>query len=112
MKGREQDGYLLWIADLEVQSFLKGREIELNKQILLNECGLLNNHVDEAFLDGLKNNFYELEEIKEELVRARQKRAEHLKKCPTQKSFSEYGYLIEHPDEDVEDEEADELNKS
>lgn len=105
MKRRERDGYLLWIADLEVEKLLREREIELNKQILINECGLSNNHVDYAFLDGLKNNFYELEEIKEELVRARQKRAEHLKKYPTQKSFSEFGYLIEHPNGDIEYEE-------
>ena len=47
--------------------------------------------------------YYELEEIKEELTLARQKRAEHLKQCPTQPQFSVYGVEILNDDIENDD---------
>lgn len=92
------NGYLLWIADLKVKELLKEREIERIKTEIKTYCGLSNNHVDETFLSELRQAYYNLQEIQEELERAKQKRAEHLKKYPTQKNFSEYGFEIENTD--------------
>lgn len=93
------DGYLLWIADLEVQKALKERAVEQDKAYLKIDSGLSNQHVSEIFLNSLRNAYYELEEIKEELALARQKRAEHLKQCPTQPQFSDYGIAIMNEDD-------------
>ncbi len=88
------DGYLLWIAELEVQKALKERAIEQEKAYLKIDSGLSNQHVSEIFLNSLMHAYYELEEIKEELTLARQKRAEHLKECPPHLFFSDYGIAI------------------
>ena len=92
------EGSILWIADLEVQKFLKEREIEHLKKALYAECGFSNNNVDVCFLEQLKNAHYDLIEIQEELELANKKRAEYLKKHPTQTFFSKYGCLIEETD--------------
>ncbi|MBE5742977.1 MAG: hypothetical protein E7360_06670 [Clostridiales bacterium] len=97
------DGYLLWIADLEVQRTLKQREIEQDKVYLKIDSGLSNHDIGRIFLDSLQRRFYELEEIEEELALARQKRAEYLKQCPTQEFFSDYGIAIMTIEEDEED---------
>ena len=101
------DGYLLWIADLEVQKALKERAVEQDKAYLKIDSGLSNVHVSKIFLNSLLNSYYELEEIKEELALVRQKRAEYLKQCPTQEFFSDYGKAIMTIEEDEEDEEDD-----
>lgn len=97
------DGYLLWIAELEVQKALKERAIEQEKAYLKIDSGLSNQHVSEIFLNSLMHAYYELEEIKEELTLARQKRAEHLKQCPTQPQFSVYGVEILNDDIENDD---------
>ena len=51
------EGSILWIADLEVQKFLKEREIEHLKKDIYAECGLSNNNVDDCFLEPLKNAY-------------------------------------------------------
>lgn len=94
------EGSILWIADLEVQKFLKEREIEHIKQGLYAEHGLSNNNVDDCFLFELTNAYYDLTEIQEELACAYKKRAEHLKKHPTQTSLSMYGCLIKDTDKE------------
>jgi len=47
------DGYLLWIADLEVQRTLKQREIEQDKVYLKIDSGLSNHDIGRIFLDSL-----------------------------------------------------------
>ena len=94
------EGSILWIADLEVQKFLKEREIEHLKNDIYAEYGFSNNNVDDCFLSSLINSYYDLVEIKEELELANKNRAERLKKHPAQTFLSPYGCLIKDNDKE------------
>ena len=94
---------LLWIADLKVEELLIKRELENEIQTLNASCGLSNNHVDEVLLDGIRKCFYDLEEIQEELILARQKRAEYLKDNPTQDYISREGFICNYNPQVEED---------
>ncbi len=97
------DGFLLWIADLEFQLLLKQREIEQDKAYLKIDSGLSNQHLSPIFLEDIQIKYYELEELEEELRLARKKRAEHLEKCPTKAKYSKYGIALEMSEEQSED---------
>ena len=89
-----KNGSLLWIADLRVKEFLKKREIAQIEQTIMSYCGLSNEHIDGIVLEELRQEYYVLEEIKEEIFLAEKKRAEFLKKNPTQKYYSDYGACL------------------
>lgn len=103
MPKQYDDGYLLWIADLSVKKLQKERELEFNVEQLKLHSGLVNVYNDECFLQDIRQSYYDLEKIEEELVLARQQRAVHLKTCPTREFISVYGDCINNTPGELEE---------